>query len=55
MLTQCSAPIWEAVQYERKIFYANQEDSAQFMGEPRQELDDAWANITNGMDHTLGV
>lgn len=43
------APLWEAVRYERQVFYSDVEAGKKFMGKPRPELDEAWASITDGM------
>ncbi|KEQ93034.1 hypothetical protein AUEXF2481DRAFT_346613 [Aureobasidium subglaciale EXF-2481] len=47
MLTK-KAPIWEAVQYQKKVFYAGHNGSSPYMGLPSPGLDEAWANITEG-------
>jgi hypothetical protein len=43
------APLWEAVRYEKQVFYSDVEAGKKFMGKPRPELDEAWASITDGM------
>lgn len=50
-----SAPLWDAVEYQTNIFYANVEENEKFTGPPRPELDEAWANVTEGEDTTMGM
>ncbi|SMR52955.1 unnamed protein product [Zymoseptoria tritici ST99CH_1E4] len=42
------SPIWSAVEYQKKVFYADVEANKKYVGQPRPELDEAWANITEG-------
>ncbi|KAH0172975.1 hypothetical protein KCU67_g1499, partial [Aureobasidium melanogenum] len=42
------SPIWQAVEYEKKVFYQDVEETRKYTGDPRPELEEAWANITEG-------